>query len=151
MAPSQHHSPCDHMSGSTLFTKIIEGEIPCYKLYENEHVFAFLDINPLSKGHTLLIPKEPAPTIDQLTQDSAAAIGKALPILSRAIKEATGAIAYNIIQNNGKEAGMTVPHVHFHIIPRYPESKHTFTWKPKSLDVSEGRTIADAIQLSLSE
>ena len=138
-------------SGSTLFTKIIEGEIPCYKLYENEHVFAFLDINPLSKGHTLLIPKEPAPTIDQLTQDSAAAIGKALPILSRAIKEATGAIAYNIIQNNGKEAGMTVPHVHFHIIPRYPESKHTFSWEPKSLDVSEGRTIADAIQLSLSE
>lgn len=151
MAPSQHHSPCDHMSGRTLFTKIIEGEIPCYKLYENEHVFAFLDINPLSKGHTLLIPKEPAPTIDQLTPDSAAAIGKALPILSRAIKEATGAIAYNIIQNNGKEAGMTVPHVHFHIIPRYPESKHTFTWEPKSMDVSEGRTIADAIQHSLSE
>jgi histidine triad (HIT) family protein len=120
-------------------------------LYENEYVFAFLDINPLSKGHTLLVSKEPAPSIDHLSQDSAAAIGKALPILSRAIKEATGAIAYNIIQNNGREAGMTVPHVHFHIIPKYKESKHVFTWEPKALDATEGKSIADAIQLSLNE
>ena len=139
------------MSERTLFTRIIEGEIPCYKLYENEYVFAFLDINPLSKGHTLLVSKEPAPSIDQLSPDSAAAIGKALPILSHAIKEATGAIAYNIIQNNGREAGMTVPHVHFHIIPKYAESKHSFTWEPESLDTSEGKTIVDAIQLSLNE
>ena len=139
------------MSERTLFTRIIEGEIPCYKLYENEYVFAFLDINPLSKGHTLLVPKEPAPSIDQLSSESAAAIGKALPILSRAIKEAMGAVAYNIIQNNGREAGMTVPHVHFHIIPKYADSKHSFTWEPKSLDASEGRTTAESIQLSLNE
>ena len=139
------------MSERTLFTRIIEGEIPCYKLYENEYVFAFLDINPLSKGHTLLVSKEPAPSIDQLSSESAAAIGKALPILSRAIKEAMGAVAYNIIQNNGREAGMTVPHVHFHIIPKYADSKHSFTWEPKSLDASEGRTTAESIQLSLNE
>ena len=151
MALSQHHSPCDCMTEQTVFTRIIEGEIPCYKLYEDEYVFAFLDINPLSKGHTLLVSKEPAPSIDQLSQDSAAAIGKALPILSRAIKKATGAIAYNIIQNNGREAGMTVPHVHFHIIPKYVESKHTFSWEPKSLDAIEGKTIAEAIQLTLNE
>jgi len=139
------------MTEHALSTRIIEGEIPSYKLYENEYVFAFLDINPLSKGHTLLVSKEPAPSIDHLSQDSAAAIGKALPILSRAIKEATGAIAYNIIQNNGREAGMTVPHVHFHIIPKYKESKHVFTWEPKALDATEGKSIADAIQLSLNE
>ena len=139
------------MSEHTLFTRIIEGEIPCYKLYENDHVFAFLDINPLAKGHTLLVSKEPAPTIDQLSPDSAAAIGKALPILSRAIKKATGAIAYNIIQNNGREAGMTVPHVHFHIIPKYAESKHSFTWQSESLDPLEGQSIAAAIQLDINE
>ncbi len=139
------------MSERTLFTRIIEGEIPCYKLYENEYVFAFLDINPLSKGHTLLVPKEPAPSIDQLSSESAAAIGKALPILSRAIKEAMGAVAYNIIQNNGREAGMTVPHVHFHIIPKYADSKHSFTWEPEPLDASDGKTTAESIQLSLNE
>jgi len=151
LALSQHHSQCDRMSEHTLFTRIIEGEIPCYKLYENDHVFAFLDINPLAKGHTLLVSKEPAPTIDQLSPDSAAAIGKALPILSRAIKKATGAIAYNIIQNNGREAGMTVPHVHFHIIPKYAESKHSFTWQPESLEPLEGQSIAAAIQLDINE
>ena len=134
------------MSKRTLFTKIIEGEIPCYKLYENQYVFAFLDINPVSKGHTLLVPKEPVSSIDQLSPVFAAAIGEALPILSRAIVEATGAIAYNIIQNNGREAGMTVPHVHFHIIPKYPGSKHTFSWVPGSLDAAEGKTIVEGIQ-----
>ncbi len=63
----------------TIFGKIISGQIPCHKVYEDAHVLAFLDINPLSSGHTLVIPKEPAVTLDQLSDDAAAALGRVLP------------------------------------------------------------------------
>ena len=71
----------------TLFDKIIRGDVPSHKVYEDEHVFAFLDINPLSEGHTLVIPKEPAATLDALSEESAAAIGRVLPRLSRAVRK----------------------------------------------------------------
>lgn len=104
----------------SIFTKIINGEIPSHRVYEDELVFAFLDIGPLSEGHTLVIPKEAVATLDQLSDESSAAIGRVLPRLCRAVCEATGATAYNILQNNGADAHQEVPHVHFHIIPRFP-------------------------------
>jgi len=136
--------------GPTLFTRIINGELPCYKLYENEHVFAFLDIQPLSRGHALLVPKEPAPSIDQLSSEYASALGKALPVVCRAVMEATGVSAYNLIQNNGYEAGMTVPHVHIHIIPCYSDSAHTFVWEPGTLEKSDAVELAEAISVAIS-
>ena len=102
----------------TIFTRIINGELPCHKVYEDDLIIAFLDIQPLTRGHTLVIPKEPAPSIDQLSSDSAAALGRALPVVSRGVLKATGATAYNLVQNNGHEAGMSIAHVHIHIIPR---------------------------------
>lgn len=102
----------------TIFSKIIAGQIPSHKVYEDAHVFAFLDINPLAPGHTLVIPKEAKPTIDLLSDESAAAIGRALPRLCRAIMKATGCSDYNILQNNGRAAHQVVMHVHFHIIPK---------------------------------
>jgi histidine triad (HIT) family protein len=74
----------------TIFTKILSGEIPSHKIYEDELVYAFLDIGPLSPGHTLVIPKEPAATMDQLSDESSAAIGRVLPRLCRAVMAATG-------------------------------------------------------------
>ena len=105
------------MSG-TLFSKILRGEIPCHKVYEDELVFAFLDIGPLSTGHTLLIPKEPAATLDALSDESSAAIGRVLPRLCRAVMAVTGVREYNVLQNNGPGAHQAVFHVHFHIIPK---------------------------------
>jgi histidine triad (HIT) family protein len=102
----------------TIFTKILAGEIPCHRVYEDDKVLAFLDINPLSRGHVLVIPKEPAETLDKLSDDSAAAIGRVLPRLSRAVMAATGARHYNVLQNNGAPAHQAVFHVHFHIIPK---------------------------------
>jgi histidine triad (HIT) family protein len=102
----------------TIFTRIIRGEIPCARVYEDDHVLAFLDIAPLSPGHTLVIPKEPAATLDQLSDDAAAAIGRVLPRIARAVLAATGATAYNVLQNNGAAAHQAVFHVHFHIIPK---------------------------------
>ncbi|MBW2461026.1 MAG: HIT family protein [Deltaproteobacteria bacterium] len=102
----------------TIFSKIIRGEIPCHKVYEDEHVLSFLDVNPVSVGHTLVIPKEPAPTLDQLSDDAAAALGRALPRICRAVKSVTGVTAYNVLQNNEPLAHQAVFHVHFHIIPK---------------------------------
>ena len=102
----------------TIFSRIIRGEIPCARVYEDEHVFAFLDIGPLSPGHTLVIPKEPAATLDQLSDDAAAAIGRVLPRIARAVMKATGTTAYNVLQNNGAAAHQAVFHVHSHIIPK---------------------------------
>jgi|TARA_R110002073_G_scaffold147687_3_gene300744 histidine triad (HIT) family protein len=103
----------------SIFSKIIRGEIDAHKIYEDDFVIAILDIGPLSEGHALVIPKEPAATIDELSDDHAAALGRVLPRIARAIKKVTGATALNILQNNGAEAGQAVDHVHFHIIPRY--------------------------------
>ncbi|HTY94081.1 MAG TPA: HIT family protein [Steroidobacteraceae bacterium] len=102
----------------TIFSKIIAGGVPCHRVYEDARVLAFLDIAPLSRGHTLLIPKEPAATLDQLSDESAAALGRILPRLCRAVIAVTGVREYNVLQNNGTGAHQEVPHVHFHIIPK---------------------------------
>jgi histidine triad (HIT) family protein len=108
---------------ATIFSKIIAGAIPCHRVYEDAHVLAFLDIAPLAPGHTLLIPKEPARTLDELSDESAAALGRVLPRLCRAVKQVTGCAAYNILQNNEALAHQAVFHVHFHIIPKPDEAR----------------------------
>ena len=128
----------------TIFTKILRNEIPCHRVYEDEYVLAFLDINPVSKGHTLVIPREPAETLDQLSEETAAAIGKALPRIARAVMAATGVPHYNILQNNGAPAHQAVFHVHFHIIPKYDDGSGLgITWRAGKLE--DGETLAAAI------
>lgn len=133
----------------TIFAKIIRGEIPCHPVYEDEQVLAFLDINPLSRGHTLVIPKETAATVDQLSEDSGAAVGRALVRVARAVVAATGCTSYNILQNNGAAAHQAVMHVHFHIIPKYDDKGLGIGWKPGSLDADDGKTLAAAIHEKL--
>lgn len=129
----------------TLFTRIIEGEIPSHKVYEDELVFAFLDIGPLAPGHTLLIPKAQVERLEELPEDAAAAIGRALPKLGRAVLAATGATDYNVVQKNGPSAGQVVPHVHFHIIPQFPDAGLKMTWSPSKLDPEAGQAMAARI------
>lgn len=134
----------------TIFTKIIAGEIPCHKVYEDAHVLAFLDINPLSPGHTLVIPKEPAATLDRLSDDSAAALGRVLPRISRAVLKATGATEFNILQNNGAGAHQAVFHVHFHIIPKLPDGRGLgISWKTTSFDHGSGAALARQIAAAM--
>lgn len=135
----------------TIFSKIIRGEIPCHKVYEDAHVLAFLDIFPLSIGHTLVIPKEPAATLDQLSDESAAAVGKAMPRIARAILRATGTTDYNVLQNNGASAHQAVFHVHFHIIPKHADGTGlAIGWKPTKLDNAAGAALASHIATQLS-
>lgn len=130
----------------TIFTKIIRGEISCHKVCEDAHILAFLDIGPLSQGHTLVIPKEEKATMDQLSDESAAAIGRVLPRICRAVMKATGATAYNILQNNGAGAHQAVMHVHFHIIPKFtgrPDGGGLgIVWKPQKLEGAAGADLA---------
>ena len=128
----------------TIFTKILNNEIPCHRVYEDDKVVAFLDVNPLSKGHTLVIPREPAETLDKLSPESAAAIGKVLPRIARAVIAATGAREFNVLQNNGPGAHQAVMHVHFHIIPKYDDGTGLgIGWKATKL--TEGEQLAKAI------
>lgn len=139
------------MSGyqENIFTKIINGEIPCHKIYEDEYVLAFLDIGPLSDGHTLVIPKEQKAQLDELSDESAAAIGRVLPRLARAVMKATGAESYNILQNNGAAAHQAVPHVHFHIIPKLAEFGLAITWDSASLIDERAKQLVKKMQDAL--
>ena len=136
----------------TIFAKIIRREIPCHRVYEDDLVLAFLDINPLSPGHTLVIPKRAAATLDELDDESAAAIGKILPRLCRAVIAATGTKTYNVLQNNGAGAHQAVFHVHFHIIPKpSPKQGLGIGWPMTSLDHTEGAKLANAIALHIGQ
>ncbi len=130
----------------TIFAKIIAGKAPCHRVYEDEAVLAFLDIFPVSRGHTLVVPKEPAERLHQLSDASAAAVGTVLPRICRAVLSATGAVDYNILQNNGAPAHQAVMHVHFHIIPKYSGGGGLGVgWKPSQIESAEASTLADAI------
>ena len=130
----------------TVFAKIVRGEIPCHKVYEDDKVLAFLDINPLTDGHTLVVSKEPAETLDRLSDESAAAIGRVLPRLCRAVVAAIGVKEYNVLENNGKGAHQAIPHVHFHIIPKpNPREGLGIGWPLKTLEPKAGAALAEKI------
>ena len=129
----------------SIFTKIINGQLPCHRVFENEHVLAFLDINPLSEGHTLVVPKRQTERLDQLTLDEAAELGRVLAKVARRVVAATAAAGYNILQNNGRVSGQEVPHVHFHIIPRRDGDGLGYRWHPKPASQEALATLAARI------
>lgn len=132
-----------------IFCKIVKGEIPSRKVFEDEHLFAFLDINPLSPGHTLIIPKAHYVTLDQVPADQAEAFGPALARIGRAVAKATDCDGWNVLQNNGEAAQQLVMHVHFHIIPRTTGDKLGYRWPAGELDDTTAGRLVDAIGRSL--
>jgi len=101
-----------------IFCKVADGEIPCRKIYEDEAVLAFLDIRPVSDGHTLVIPKAHFEKLDQCPEEVLDKISGCLGKIAGVIAGAVGADGYNVLCNTGRAAGQLVAHVHFHIIPR---------------------------------
>ena len=134
-----------------LFTKIVAGEIPSYKIYEDELTYAFLDINPLSEGHSLVIPKKKYVKMDDVPAKTAAALGKTVNLIAAAIKKATGCADYNILQNNGKAAHQEVPHVHFHIIPKKGSMGLGVKWDAQKLSEAEGKAVQGKIVSAIAE
>lgn len=100
-----------------VFAKILRGELPCIKVYEDEHALAFMDIMPQAEGHTLVIPKEGAETLLDLSAEAAAHTINVVQKIANAIKKGLGAEGIVLMQLNGSSAGQTVPHIHFHLIP----------------------------------
>ncbi|MCB1895747.1 MAG: HIT family protein [Zoogloeaceae bacterium] len=108
---------------NNVFARILRGELPCIKVYEDPATLAFLDIMPQSDGHTLVLPKEPAVTLLDLSPEAASACILTTKRVAAAVRRAVGAPGLLISQFNGEAAGQTVAHVHFHIIPRFPGLK----------------------------
>ncbi|WP_188207061.1 HIT family protein [Alkalibacillus aidingensis] len=104
-----------------IFCKIIDGEIPSAKVYEDEDVYAFLDISQVTEGHTLVIPKKHCQDVFELDEDTAAKLFKAVPKISNGIRSAYEPKGMNLLNNNGSFADQSVFHIHLHLIPRYDE------------------------------
>ncbi len=138
----------------TIFSKIISGEIPSFKIYENDYVYAFLDISQVSKGHTLLVTKKPSANIFETDEETMKHIGVALPKVANAIKKAFHPDGLNIIQNNGEYADQSVFHIHFHLIPRYENDIDGFGYKWEThedvIDDETKQKIATQIQAQMS-
>lgn len=108
---------------NNIFAKIIRGEAPCIKVYEDDATLAFMDISPQADGHTLVVPKADAQSIFDLDADLAARLIQTTQKVARAIKKSINPAGVTLAQLNGPAAGQTVPHVHFHVIPQGGSSK----------------------------
>lgn len=120
-----------------IFCSIANGDIPSAKVFENEHVLAFLDISQVTEGHTLVIPKIHKENIYELTPEIANNLFETVPEIARALKQEFDPIGLNILNNNGEAAGQTVFHYHMHLIPRYGEGDgFGSVWKTNTSDYS---------------
>lgn len=120
-----------------IFCKIVRGEIPSSKVFENEQFLAFMDINPVNKGHTLVIPKKHYETFNDIPTLLLPEYMKLIQKISVAVVKASGAQGYNLFVNNKASAGQVVPHVHFHILPRFLDDGIKFSWDTQNYDGSE--------------
>ena len=127
-----------------LFCKLVKGEIPSKKIYEDEYVLAFLDIEPVSEGHTLVIPKKHFPTVFDIDKETLQKVAVGVKKVTEILKEKLDVDACNLFQSNGEKAEQDVPHFHIHVIPRREGDKIKF-WKyleepkneTKQLDLDE--------------
>ena len=122
------------MTNNCIFCAIAAGEIPSFKVYEDELVVAYLDINPFSEGHTLVIPKAHSEGLLDTPDATLAEIVVRVKKVAAHLKAALPCDGFNILQNNGEAAGQTVRHVHFHIVPRYGTGNLAFENRPGDME-----------------
>ena len=134
-----------------IFCRIAAGEIPAAIVFENEAVVSFLDIGPLAVGHLLLIPRAHHAGLTDLPPDAAAELAREVPRLSRALLEVTGAPAFNLLVNQGREAGQEVPHLHLHLIPRVAGDGLGYRWTPGSYRDDQAQQLAEAYRSALAK
>jgi len=122
------------MKNDCIFCAIAAGEIPSFKVYEDDEVLAYLDINPFAKGHTLVIPKRHSQGLLDTDDATLATIIARVKMIAAHLKDKLGCDGFNILQNNGEAAGQTVRHVHFHIIPRWQGDPLVFENRPGDME-----------------
>ena len=133
-----------------VFCKMVAGDIPVTRIYEDDAVLAFLDIGPLSDGHTLVIPKTHCSLVHECEADVLAKVGGRLGKIAAAVAAATEADGYNILCNNGRAAGQVVDHVHFHIIPRFGGDGVFTQWPAKQYPEGKIEVVAKKIREKLA-
>ena len=132
-----------------IFCKIVAGEIPSFKLYEDGETLAFMDINPVHDGHCLVIPKEHFPTVFDVAPDAFAAAARTAIKVARAVNEATKPDGLNLVQSNGPGAAQSVQHFHLHVLPRRMRDGLAINWELNPGDRVRIAEVAERIRAAL--
>ena len=135
------------MSDKTIFEKLIAGELPCAKVYEDERVFAFMDAGQVNPGHVIVATRKPYETILDCPEDDAAALFLAAHRIARAVQEAFHPEGLTLLQANKPAGWQTVPHLHLHVLPRYRDDGVGLTWPRKNPAMEELRALASRIRM----
>lgn len=129
-----------------IFCRILKGELPAQKVHEDARVVAFLDINPIASGHTLVLPREHHEMWTDLPPDLAADLARPAQVVARGVVKATGAEGFNLLMNNHRCSGQAIPHAHFHVIPRKTGDGVKFGWVTKPYPPGEIEKVAESIR-----
>lgn len=133
----------------TIFYKIINGELPSYKIYEDEDFLVILDRFPANPGHCLILPKTPAKDIFGLDEKTAARLYPLAQKIAQGVKAATGCDGINILQNNGSEAGQVIFYFHVHIIPRYKNDRVNISPRPNDFELEHFENMTEKLRRGL--
>ncbi|MDY6774396.1 MAG: HIT family protein [Candidatus Nanohaloarchaea archaeon] len=131
------------------FCQIVEGEIESHMVHENETAMAFLDVNPVSKGHTLVVPKQHAEELSGLDREDAEEVFGTVKDVAEALENALNPEGTNILQSNGEAAGQEIPHMHVHVIPRYRTDGLFFSFDSSDLSEDEAEEVLESVRSRL--
>jgi histidine triad (HIT) family protein len=134
---------------ASIFSKIVSGEIPSFKVYEDEQALAFMDISPASRGHTLVISRAEYPDLFSIPPDTLAAVARAVQRVAQGLQAVLQPDGMNILQNNGAAAGQSVFHYHVHLIPRWEGDNALPLWRPHEADMAELRALAEQVRAAM--
>ena len=132
-----------------IFCKIVAGQIPSFKLLEDEATIAFMDINPVSPGHALAVAKGHWPTVDVIPPDVLAAVARTAQKVAKAVFRELRPNGVNLVQANGEGAGQSVPHLHIHIMPRRPGDDISLNWGQKPGDMAAIKAVYERLKAAL--
>ncbi|AWK89027.1 HIT family protein [Azospirillum thermophilum] len=134
-------------SEPTVFSRLIAGELPCAKVYEDERTFAFMDAGQVNPGHVLVALKRPAETLLDLSEDEAAALFRTVHKVARAVEAAFAPEGITVLQTNRPAGWQTVPHIHVHVVPRYRGDGAELVWPRRSPPMDELKALASRIRV----
>ena len=142
--------PTSHpVDDDCIFCKIVAGKIPCFKLLEDEHTIAFMDINPVNPGHALAVTKGHWPTADVIPTEALVATAATAQRVAKAVVRELKPDGFNLVQNNGAGAGQSVPHLHIHVLPRHKGDGATLNWTYKPGNMDEIAALCERLKKAL--
>lgn len=135
--------------GTCVFCKIVAGQLPCFKLLEDDDTIAFMDINPVNPGHALAVAKGHWPTVDVIPAEVLAGVARTAQKVAKAVVRELKPNGVNLVQANGAGAGQSVPHLHIHIMPRRAGDAVALNWEPKPGDMKEIEALCQRLKAAL--